>query len=149
MSAIALDQPWAHVRYALDAPIGTTYRDACGTRKAFDSGTIARVEALLDSAHGRRFADVNLQNTRFSFVFEQPHPQEIASVGFFCKEFSIFPLEKLEAVRRRDELAVVDESLERVAELARRTWISRTPGRSGAMGRHSRTEERRGSRVRS
>jgi len=119
MSTITLEQPWTHARHALDLPPEAVYADACGTRKALDSGTLVRIETLLESARGPRFAYVNLQNTHFPFIAEEALDQEIAEVGFYCREFLDLPPEKLDVVRRRYELAL-DATLNRVADFARR-----------------------------
>jgi hypothetical protein len=124
MSAITLDQPWTHVRHAIDLPTDAVYRDACGTVKAFDSGTLARLEAVLEAARGPRFAYANLQNTHFPFVAEELPAGEVvhealASTSFACGDFLDLPAEKLDVVRWRYDLAV-DMSLERVAAFAER-----------------------------
>lgn len=117
MNAITLSPAWQFVRHAHDATDveKTTYVDACGTRKVFDSVTFQmHVESVKDEPRPL-FTYLNLQNSHFPYIVEADG-EDAADTELECKDQHFGPAWKLMLARRQYERAL-DESLERVVAL--------------------------------
>lgn len=114
MNAVTLSPAWHFVRHAQDATdLDTTYIDACGTRKVYDSVTFdMHVETLADEPRPL-FTYLNLQNSHFPYIVES-EGEDAARTELECKDQHFGPAWKLMLARRQYDRAL-DESLERLA----------------------------------
>lgn len=91
-----------------------TYVDACGTRKVFDSRTMANYRTLREE-DGALFAYLNLQNSHFPYIVESDGDRA-ASRELTCKDIHSAPAWKL-VIARHQHARALDELLERLAHL--------------------------------
>lgn len=113
MSRVTLAEPWTRASFSLGLPDGDTYHDACGTRKAYDSGTVRRFVELVSTQAEPFFVYLNLQNTHYPYIIESPGA-ELPTLT--CGEFPSLPDGKLDEVRTRYR-ATLTQTLDRLAAL--------------------------------
>lgn len=115
MDAITRTPAWHTAHHAPDAELADTYVDKCGTRKVFDSATVRKHVALLETEDPPLFTYLNLQNSHFPYIVESAGEDAIQP-DLVCKDVHFGPAWKLVLARRQYDRAL-DESLARVAGL--------------------------------